>query len=670
MTLLNKLYAAIAATVTVVAVTVGVVNKVTSPTQQVDADLNYLQPQVLPVSTGSSSSYTTTLKNTKLGTRQFQSQAQTPVSDNANARWSNYTRDYQYPNMVTLPVQWLSMRDGTRIAVRVTLPADENKQPIYGKFPVILIQTAYNTGLAGQIADMAGGPNPEFVRRGYATVVADVRGTGSSEGVWQAFDETEQEDSKEIIDWASKQYWSNGKIGLYGVSYLGITSLLGASTQHPAVKAAFPMVPIGDGYRDILFNGGQLNTNFIPLWMSLVGLLGALPVDALQVDPVNGIVMGLDKIQNMLFEFQLPLTFQALQGTDTAFDSDFWRQRSPLEYAHKIKVPTFVVGGTRDLFQRSEPLWLEALKDQTTAKILIGPWNHLQAALGSTSGNGDVPAVNNIALQWFDQYLKGIDTNAEKLPNVTQWVYGHEKFVTSTDWPHIGIQPDRLYLNSLGKLVTNKSTSSIGESFLLEAPTFGICSNTVETVTIGVAAILPFPCLQNNNMSNIPAAVFNSDTLQNDYYLNGPIQADLWVSSSAPDMGLVVRIADVDPKTGNAKALSTGILTASLRKVDETRSRYINGVMMQPWHTFKKEDVQPLEKNKPVLMNIEIAPVAALIPKGHQLQISVVASDIWKGVAPLPTLKSTLNGSISIYSNSKYPSSVVLPKVSTQYLNP
>lgn len=132
------------------------------------------------------------------------------------------------------------MRDGTKIAIRVTLPADQNKQPDFTKpHPVILIQTAYNTGFAG--------PNPEFVRRAYATVVADVRGTGSSEGGWQAFDGIEQQDSFEIIDWAGKQSWSNGNIGLYSVSYLGITSLLGASTQHPAVKAAFPMVPIGDG---------------------------------------------------------------------------------------------------------------------------------------------------------------------------------------------------------------------------------------------------------------------------------------------------------------------------------------------------------------------------------------------------------------------------------------
>ena len=552
----------------------------------------------------------------------------------------------------------------------MTLPADEAGNAILKSYPVILIQTSYNTGAAGQLSDIAGGPNPEFFKRGYATVVADVRGTGSSSGKWQAFDSIEQQDSYEIIDWASKQSWSNGKIGLYGVSYLGITSLLGASTQHPAIKAAFPMVPIGDGYRDILFNGGQLNTNFIPVWLGLVGILGALPVDALQDDPVQGLTLALEKIRNTLFEFQLPLTLDALKGTENSFDNDFWGERSPLEYAPKIKVPTLVVGGTRDLFQRSEPLWLESLKDHTTAKIIIGPWNHLQAAMGTTDGDSSLPPLTNIALQWFDQYVKGMDTQADKMPNVTQWVYGKEKYITTTDWPHTAMQPERLYLNSLGKLTAAKSTFTVGENFILEAPTFGLCSNTVETVTIGVAALLPLPCLQNNNMSNVPAAVFNSETMPSDYYLNGPMQADLWVSSSSKDMGLVVRLADVDPKTGNAKNLSTGILTASLRKVDEKRSRYVNGVMIQPWQTFKYSDMQPLEKNKPVLMQIEISPTAAVIPKGHHLQVSVVASDIWKGVAPITTsLSSSLNGSISIYSNSQYPSSIVLPKVPNQYLS-
>lgn len=669
MRLLNAFYGLLGAGATVVAVTVGVANKATAPTQHVTADLSYLAPQTIINNTGGGTSPTTTLKNTKLGTRLHESAVQTPVMYQASSTWEHYTRPYEYPNTVTLPTQWLTMRDGTQIAIYVTLPADADGRPVNAQLPVILTQTSYSAGVAGKLSPIAGGPNPELVKRGYATVVADVRGTGSSGGKWQAFDQIEQQDAYEIVEWSTHQNWSNGKVGVYGVSYLGITSLLTAATQHPAIKAAFPVVPIGDAYRDILFNGGQLNTNFIPAWMGLISILGALPLDALKQDSVQGQIYALEKIKNT-FEFQVPLTLDALKGTENSFDNAFWGERSPLEYAPKINVPTFLVGGTRDLFQRSEPLWFEALKDQTDTKILIGPWNHIQAALGPKDDTNTIPSLDMIALQWFDQYLKGLNVRAHAMPNVTQWVHGAEKFVTSPDWPHTAMQPDRKYLNSLGKLTDAKSALSVGENFILQAPTFGLCSSTVEQVTIGISAILPLPCLQNNNLSNVPAAVFNSETLKQDYYLNGPMQADLWVSSNSPDMGLVVRVASLNPKTGDATSLSTGILTASLRKVDEKRSRYVQDQMIQPWHTFKQSDVQPLEKNKPVLMQIEIPATAAVVPKGHQIQISVVASDIWKGVAPLPSLISSLNGSISIYSNKNYPSSVVLPKVPTQYLTP
>src|SRR5690606_24745875 len=161
--------------------------------------------------------------------------------------------------------------------------------------------------------------------------------------------------------------------------------------------------------------------NFIPLWMSLITLLGTLPIDTLVQDPITGKLTALDKIINST-EFQIPLFANALKGKADAFDNDFWQERSLLEQANNIKVPTFIVGGTRDLFQRSEPLWHEALKGHTTVKPFIGPWAHIQAApLFPSLPKGNVPRLDKMQLQWFDQYLKGINTGAETLPNVTQW---------------------------------------------------------------------------------------------------------------------------------------------------------------------------------------------------------------------------------------------------------
>ena len=153
-----------------------------------------------------------------------------------------------------------------------------------------------------------------MVKRGYATVVVDVRGTGNSQGVWDAFGEKEQGDYSEVVDWVISQPWSNQTVGVYGVSYLGISAILTAAKNHPAVKAAFPIVPIGDGYRDIVFTGGQVNPTFIPLWMGLVTGLGVVPFDALQTDPARGIELLVSHLLNGVVQFQVPTILKALLG--------------------------------------------------------------------------------------------------------------------------------------------------------------------------------------------------------------------------------------------------------------------------------------------------------------------------------------------------------------------
>ncbi len=102
----------------------------------------------------------------------------------------------------------------------------------------------------------------------------------------------------------------------------------------------------------------------------------------------------------------------ALIGDENKYDTEFWRIRSPLEQIDKITAPTFVVGGLNDIFQRGEPLIYEGLKDHTTAKLLIGPWEHLDGSSGAGLPADGVPALANIRLAWFDQYLKGMDTGA------------------------------------------------------------------------------------------------------------------------------------------------------------------------------------------------------------------------------------------------------------------
>lgn len=604
---------------------------------------------------------------TTLGTRATPAQEGRIVTSNEGGEWTTYDPPATYPGTVQLPTQFISMRDGKQLAVYVTLPADAAGKAVTTPLPTILVQTSYN-GVAGQTVSAIGGADPYLVQRGYANVVVDVRGTGQSQGSWEAFGEDEQADYAETVDWVSRQPFCNGSIGLFGVSYLGITTVLTAAQQHPSVKAAFPIVPIGDGYRDIVFTGGQVNPTFIPIWLGLVSVLGITNPTVL-TDPAVGIPALLEHVLSAVANFQVPTILRALLGEpETAYDSAFWNTRSPLETTAQIQVPTFVVGGLHDIFQRSEPMTYERLKTRVPAKLLIGPWTHIEAATGNGLPVDGVPPMNQIVLRWFDQYVKGLDVGADTIPNVTQYVLGYGHYVTASDWPHPDASAQRLYLRGDKSLDTSAPAAGEGSNQVAQLPIQGLCSISTSQWTAGLLGLIPLPCFENSNSAERWAIKYETPVMAEDYYINGPIQADIWMSTTALDAGLSVRVDDVD-KNGVAKSLTNGLQTASLRAVDDSRSRKLDGQMIQPWHPYTQASVQEVGSGNVVLVPVEIFPTSAMIAKGHRLRVAVGASNLPQGVPPVPTLLQSLAGVLTIYSDAEHPSSVVLPVVPASALN-
>ncbi|CAJ0778622.1 Cocaine esterase [Ralstonia condita] len=607
---------------------------------------------------------------TTLGTRATLAQPGTSITSNAGARWVDYNPPMQYAGVARQPTQYVTMPDGTKLAAYVTLPADAAGNPAAGPFPTVLVQTSYNGGNAqyeASIGAALGAADPYIVQHGYATVVVDVRGTGQSQGSWDAFGADEQSDYGHVVDWVMQQPWSNGAIGLYGVSYLGITTVITAAQNHPAVKAAFPIVPIGDGYRDIVFTGGQTNLTFIPAWFGLVSVL-SLTDPTLVTDPAIGLPTVLQHLVSAVTTFQLPTMLQALVGTTaTAYDGAFWATRSPLETDGKIQVPTFVVGGLHDLFQRSEPLTYETIKTQAPAKLLIGPWTHLQAAIGSGLPADDVPPLNHIELQWFDQYVKGMAAGADALPNVTQYMTGYGHYATATDWPHPQVQALPLFLRGDRSLSATAPAADEAFNLVPQVPLNGACSISLSQWTAGLTGFIPLPCQTDDTLAEAADVKFETPPMQTDMVINGPIEADVWISTTALDAGVSVRIDDVDA-AGNVTPLTDGLQTASLRAVDASRSRTMNGLMIQPWHPFTPSSAQPLMPGQPVLVPVEVFPSSALIASGHKLRVAVGASNLPQGVPPLPTLLNSLAGVLTIYSDAAHPSKVVLPVVPASVL--
>jgi putative CocE/NonD family hydrolase len=553
------------------------------------------------------------------------------------------------------------MKDGVKLAASVTLPADASGKAIAGKFPTVLTLTGYNKDI-GAYVPAIGGADQYLVEHGYAQVVVDVRGTGRSEGEWTAFGDTEQADYYPTVDWVTQQSWCNGSIGLYGASLLAITGLLTAEKQHPAVKGVFAIVPMGDGYRDIVFNGGQVNVGFIPLWLTLVTGLSVIDPSFYQ-DPAEAAQAELQHVLGAVTNFQVPVLLKAVAGDpNTVYDGDFWSQRSPIENTPRIQVPVFIVGGLHDIFQRGEPNLYEQLKNHVTTKMLLGPWTHIGTVLNNGLPADGVPVLDHIALQWFDQYVRGMSVGAEQQPNVTQFLYGQGHFVTAQDWPHPQAGAQQWYLHSDKSLSTTQPGAGDAALKMPQQPLEGICSESTAQWTAGLLGLLNLPCFTNDNLAETLEVKYDTAPMAEDFYINGPIMADLWIATTALDAGVAVRVDDVGTD-GKAFALTNGIQTASMRAVDTSRSRYLDGHMIQPWHPYTKASVQKVGSGKVVELQVEIFPTSAVIRKGHKLRVAVGASDFPHGLPPLPDLVQSLAGVLSVYDDAAHPSQVVLPVV-------
>ena len=612
-----------------------------------------------------------------LGNRQSESRLVDVMADDGR-QWQPYERAPEFTHMVSLENQTITMSDGTKLFVKVTVPGFGKDEAAPGPFPVVLTQTSYNTSF-GQYVPQIGGANEFLVKRGYAHVVVDVRGTGNSGGSWAAFDDREQQDYLEVLNWVVDQDWAQDRIGLEGISYLGITSVLTAQHNHPAVKAAFPIVPIGDGYRDIVFTGGNVNATFIPLWLGMVTGFGLIPAEMAAIDPEVFSEAILERIVGALTGFQVPTIVKALAGEpETAYDSEFWAVRSPLEGADKINVPTFIVGGLFDLFQRSEPLWFEQLNGRVETKLLIGPWNHIEAAGVEFMGGGEadqhgVPDLDTLRLQWFDEYVMGMDTGVQKQPDVTQYVLGLDEYDTTSHWPHPDMQAERFYLSpaedfaAVGQLQP-QAPEDAEKTFVAQHLLNGLCSSSLDQWTAGLGGMLALPCTQDNSLAELAAAKYELPAGEEGLYLNGPMQADLWVSTTAKDVQVSVRLDIVNPN-GTTTPVTNGLMTAGLNSVDETRSRFVNGEMIQPWHTFRMEDVQPYERDEVRKVSVEIFASSAYVPPGSSLRVSVNTSNVAQGLPPLLTALNSLLGVMKLHTGPETPSSLVLPVVPSAKLD-
>ena len=371
---------------------------------------------------------------------------------------------------------------GTTIRVDEIYPTTASGAPAKGPFPVLLTMTPYGKGQGGSTSpgsaaspgsgSATGGPDNYLAQRGYIEVVEDVRGTGDSNGSWGLFDPVQQQDAIKVLKWAAHLPHSDGRVGTYGPSYLGIDQLLlaGAVGPHSPLKAIFPMVSANDIYRDTSFMGGLLDFEFAETYLGLTGTLNTTnPLTDTASDPTMlSDLAGIEADHaNGLATYHAASTANVLTGGDEAYDGSYWQARNPQSILARVvanHIPAYLIGGEFDIFQNGEPVNYAGLQNawdgrSTTApmlpgqsttgryQLIVGPWEHL---------NGSSVDVDPLELEWFDTWLKHERTGMGRTPTPLHYYdLGSGQFDETSTYPFTGSTPVRLYFGAGGTLTTS-----------------------------------------------------------------------------------------------------------------------------------------------------------------------------------------------------------------------
>lgn len=533
-----------------------------------------------------------------------------------NAADHEFPKDYPPTNEIKLDNRVaVPMRDGVVLFADVYRPAKE------GQYPVIVSRTPYSTERAPSSYEQA----VYFSRRGYVFVFQDVRGRHESEGRWEPFRD-DIDDGYDTIEWAAKQPWSNGKVGMSGGSYLGQVQWRAAQAAPPHLVAIFPRVASTSIYHDwVTVNGGwRLAFNFG--W-------GPIRQESriMQNTGMHSMAGGPESISYDNMVWHLPLnTMQELAGRNAQFYrdwiahpdyDDYWKKVSVEEHFDKIAVPVHTMGGFFDIFAQGTLRGYVGVSqkgaNETARKgsnMMVGPWEH---GAGQKVGDMDwgpaaLPDTDAIELRWFDYWLKGVKNGLDKEPPVKVFVMGRNQWRFENEYPLARTKYRPMYLHSGGNangshgdgaLSWDKpSESESADEYLYDprnpVPSLGGANCCGVGTTSGSRDQRP-----NEHRGDI--LIYTSDFLDKELEIVGPIKVKLFASSSAVDTDFIAKLIDVYPD-GRSINICEGIL----------RTRYRNSVskpeMMKPGETYE--------------MEIDLIGTANLFQKGHRVRLHITSS--------------------------------------------
>jgi putative CocE/NonD family hydrolase len=595
-----------------------------------------------------------------------------------------------------LPV---TMRDGTVLRANVIYPTDpKTGAAAAGPFPVLLTQTPYGKGQGSNSApgsasapgggSATGGADDYLVERGYIEVVADVRGTGDSQGSWGLFDPVQTTDGVSLVNWAAKLPHSSGKVGTYGPSYLGINQMLlaGSIGKNSPLKAIFPVVSATDVYRDTSFMGGILDSEFDVAYLGLTGGLNtANPlIDSVQKPPTNAATLAaLQQVEadhvNGLADYHAKQTTNILTGGAQSYDGAYWQARQPGKLLPNIvanNIPAYLVGGEFDIFQRGEPLNYAGLQNAWAGRpatapmlpgqkvtgryqLVDGPWEHI---------NGSAVDVDPLELEWFDTWLKGSNTGMATTPTPLHYYdLGTNQFAETTTYPFTGATPTRFYFGNKTLSTTKPAPGTDTEVWTGAGNPCGrpvdqwiMGGLSISTKALGLASA---PCADNDSTTGIgPNSLrYTTAPFATAKRVAGPLAATVYAKATTTETQFVAEVEDVAPD-GSSRPLTEGALLGSLRQVDGSRSwKGADGNYVLPYHPYTQASSSPVTPGALTRYDLEIFPTFATIAPGHSLRVTLSTSDAPHLLPNLPQTQQLLGGVYAVSRGGNEASALEVP---------
>ncbi len=553
------------------------------------------------------------------------------------------------------------MRDG------VVLRADLYRPSGSGRRPVLLERTPYGKTLPRMVLDTV--HVLKAAEAGYAVVIQDCRGRFDSDGEFVPFF-CDIDDGYDTVEWCANQSWSNGRVGMFGTSYVGATQLLAAIAAPPHLSAICPVVSAADFHNGWIYEGGAFRLAFVVAWAAQFPAaphLDRLPLSAQQrekerqnlldsIERLRRTVAGWPLAELPLFKLEglAPYFYEWLAHPD---EDDYWQRINIIAHHDRVTAPGLHMGGWYDLFvagalHNFTGMRKHAATEQARAgqRLIFGPWVHgsLQSQL-SPIGERDygwrslVP-LSETKLGWFDHWLRDAGNWVASDPPVRVYVmnrgWRHEQ-----QWPLEGTQWTRFYLHSGGRANSLNGDGKLSrDTPKTQAPDVMLYNPLNPTPTLGVGGIYD----QRSVEARSEVLVYSTPPLNEALEVTGPVKVVLYASSSAPDTDFTAKLVDVAPN-GYAANLCDGLI----------RARYRNSLaqpeLMQPGEVYE--------------FTIDLNGTGNVFLPGHQIRLEISSSNFPKfdrnpnTGEPAAMARHSKPALQTVFHDSQHPSHVVLPVI-------